>query len=78
MNRREFLGGVSAAVMVPMLPTDDLDPLVRFISYQSWPLNEPRPLEWHVGTIGSRAAGAPRYRFSQMRGPHMKYIREIG
>jgi hypothetical protein len=78
MNRRDFLGGMGAALMLPALPAVDLDPMVRFISYQSWPLDEPRPdINWHVGTTGSRAADAPRYKLSQVRKPHMAYIREI-
>lgn len=78
MNRRDFLGGIGAAALLPALPTIDLDPMVRFISYQSWPLDQPQPQsDFWVGMIGSRAADAPRYRLSQMRKWHMPYIREI-
>jgi hypothetical protein len=77
MNRRDFLGGIGAAALLPALPAIDLDPMVRFISYQSWPLDQPQPRDdFLVGTIEIPSDKPPR-RLSQLRKPHMEYIREI-
>jgi hypothetical protein len=76
MNRRDFLSSLGAVAMLPAMPID-LDPMVRFISYQSWPLGEPQPLDdFMAGTI-EIMADKPSRRLSQLRKPHMTYIREI-
>ncbi len=76
MNRREFIIGCGAVVGATALPLGGLDPLVRCITYQSWPFDQKKPIvDWYTGSIGSLAKDAKQYRLSKMLRPHMTYYK---
>lgn len=51
--RRQFLLGTAAIVAAQALPlAAQAGPLISGLRWQSWPIGEPHPPEYCVGTIG--------------------------